>query len=273
MTEELGGAGNLLAYYTQGVGIDEPLAISGAGGTNYYHADGLGSITSLTGGSGQLANSYVYDSFGNLTASTGTVTNPFQYTGREFDSETGLYYYRARYYDPTSGRFLGEDPLRFVGGINYYAYVRNNPVKLNDPFGLLTPCSEEKCLQGLNDADKNTNAVDRAEAAWTAIQAAADANGIDPALLAAIGVLESGFINGNENDGAGVGVGVFQITVSGKSGVTAAEAGDITWAAEWAADLLSSNMDYLSAHFPNFTPTQLLQATGFLQSGEEGNKR
>ena len=67
----------------------------------------------LTDGSGQLATSYVYDSFGNLTASTGTITNPFQYTGREFDSETGLYYYRARYYDPSTGRFLepGSDSL------------------------------------------------------------------------------------------------------------------------------------------------------------------
>jgi YD repeat-containing protein len=106
ITEELGGGGNLLAHYTQATGIDEPLAMTSTGGTYYYHPDGLGSITSLTNGSGQLANSYVYDSFGNLTASTGTVTNPFQYTGREFDSETGLSFYRARYYDPSSGRFL-----------------------------------------------------------------------------------------------------------------------------------------------------------------------
>ena len=121
VTEELGGGGNLLAYYTQGVGIDEPLAMYSNGSTSYFHADGLGTITSLTNGSGQLAASYVYDSFGNLTASTGTITNSFQYTGREFDSETGLYYYRARYYDPISGRFLSGDPLEFGGGVNFYA--------------------------------------------------------------------------------------------------------------------------------------------------------
>ena len=76
ITEELGAGGNLLAHYTQGAGIDEPLAMTGTGGTYFYHADGLGSITSLTDGSGQLAASYVYDSFGNLTASTGTITIP-----------------------------------------------------------------------------------------------------------------------------------------------------------------------------------------------------
>jgi RHS repeat-associated protein len=70
-----------------------------SGTTSYYQADGLGSITSLSNGSGALANTYSYDSYGNLTASTGTVTNLFRYTGREFDSETGIYEYRARYYD------------------------------------------------------------------------------------------------------------------------------------------------------------------------------
>jgi RHS repeat-associated protein len=135
VTEELGAGGNLLAYYTQGAGIDEPLGIAESGGTYYYHADGLGSITSLTSGAGQLANSYVYDSFGNLTASTGTITNPFQYTGRELDSETGLYYYRARYYDPPGGRFISEDPSRFLTGINFYEYVRNSPATLADPSG------------------------------------------------------------------------------------------------------------------------------------------
>ena len=135
--EELDSSGNVTTRYTQGAEIDEPLAIASAGGTYYYHADGLGSITSLTDASGQLAASYVYDSFGKLTASTGTITNPFQYTGREFDSETGLYYYRARYYDPAAGRFISEDPARFVGGVNAYPYVYNDPVDLADPMGLV----------------------------------------------------------------------------------------------------------------------------------------
>jgi RHS repeat-associated protein len=134
--EELDSSGNPLAQYTQGLGIDEPLALYRSGVASYYHADGLGSITSLTDGSGQLVASYVYDSFGNLTASTGTVTNPFQYTGREFDSETGLYYYRARYYDLTTGRFLSEDSIRFDAGTNLYLYVSNRPTFFLDQFGL-----------------------------------------------------------------------------------------------------------------------------------------
>jgi len=79
-----------------------------------------------------------YDSFGKLTASTGSLTNPFQYTARESDSETGLYYYRARYYDLNVGRFLTEDPVGFNAGPNFYRYVRNNPALLIDPTGLIT---------------------------------------------------------------------------------------------------------------------------------------
>jgi len=67
--------------------------------TSYYEADGLGSVTSLSGGAGALAQTYTFDSFGKQTAASGSLTNPFQYTARESDAETGLYYYRARYYD------------------------------------------------------------------------------------------------------------------------------------------------------------------------------
>ena len=150
ITEELDGGGNLVAHYTQGAGIDEPLALTGTGGTYFYHADGLGSITSLTDGSGQLAASYVYDSFGKLTASTGTIANPFQYTGREFDSETGLYYYRAGYYDPANGRFLSQDPIGFAAGVNFYVYVGNSPVRLIDPTGTEKPGKAEALHDYLN---------------------------------------------------------------------------------------------------------------------------
>ena len=77
---------------------------SAAGVTSYYQNDGVGSIDfSQQSQQRALANTYTFDSFGNMTASTGTITNPFQYTGREFDTETGLYFYRARYFDPASG--------------------------------------------------------------------------------------------------------------------------------------------------------------------------
>ena len=135
--EEVNASGTQVARYTQGLGIDEPLAILRSATTSYYGADGLGSVTSLSNSSGANAATYTYDSFGNLTASTGTLTNPFRYTGREFDTETGLYFYRARYYDPSVGRFLSEDPGQFYGGMNFYSYVGNEPSLYVDPLGLL----------------------------------------------------------------------------------------------------------------------------------------
>ena len=134
--EEVDNGGNVLARYTQGSHVDEWLAELRSGTTSYYERDGLGSITSLSNSSGALANTYTYDAFGELTASTGTLTNPFQYTGREFDQETGLNYNRACYYDPFAERFLSEDPIGFNGGIDFYAYVANNPVTFTDPSGL-----------------------------------------------------------------------------------------------------------------------------------------
>jgi YD repeat-containing protein len=92
--EETDNSGNTLARYTQGRGVDEPLAQLRSGTTSYYEQDGLGSVTSLSNSVGAVANTYTYDGYGKPTASTGTLVNPFQYTGREFDSETGIYYYR-----------------------------------------------------------------------------------------------------------------------------------------------------------------------------------
>jgi RHS repeat-associated protein len=149
MTQELNGIGSAVAVYTRGSWIDEPLAVYGGATTSYFQADGLGSVTSLTDPPGVVAASYVYDSFGNLTASTGTVTNPYRYTGREFDPETSLYYYRARYYDSVSGRFLSEDPTGFKGsGSNFYIYVGNSPIDLVDALGLCaTKEATAKCIQ------------------------------------------------------------------------------------------------------------------------------
>ena len=136
VVETTNQSGNVVEKFAQGQSIDEPLAESTAGGTDYYEQDGLGSVTSLTNSAGALAQTYTYDSFGNATNSSGNIANPFRYTGRDFDSETALYYYRARFYDPITGRFLSEDPASFRSDANFYRYVSNSPVDLDDPFGL-----------------------------------------------------------------------------------------------------------------------------------------
>jgi RHS repeat-associated protein len=136
LIQESDPAGNLVARYIQGPGIDQPLAVYRGTTAEFYEADALGSITSLTNTSGAVNQGYVFDSFGNTSLITGTSVQPFRYAGREFDSETGLYYYRARYYSPDVGRFINEDPLGFNAGVNFYAYVGNSPLSFYDPFGL-----------------------------------------------------------------------------------------------------------------------------------------
>lgn len=84
------------------------------------------------------AKSYSYDAYGNILESPGTLEQPYTYTGREFDAESGFYYYRARSYDSIAGRFLERDPIGLRGGINLYAYVGNNPINFTDPVGLFT---------------------------------------------------------------------------------------------------------------------------------------
>jgi RHS repeat-associated protein len=118
-----------------GPGVDVPLARGTTTGSlsSFYHADGLGSIVKRTDVTGNVESSRVYDSFGQAAS----LPSGYSFTGREWDSEDALYYYRARYYDPRLGRFLSEDPIALSGGdINYHAYVSNNPVNVIDPTGL-----------------------------------------------------------------------------------------------------------------------------------------
>jgi RHS repeat-associated protein len=82
-----------------------------------------------------VSNFYVYSPYGETTALGPDEGNPLQYTGRENDG-TGLYYYRARYYDPELKRLISDDPIGLKGGANLYAYVSGNPTNLTDPLGL-----------------------------------------------------------------------------------------------------------------------------------------
>jgi RHS repeat-associated protein len=132
---EVDSGGNVLSKYTQGPNVDEPFAELRSSSTTYYEPDGLGSITSLTNASGTIAGTYSYDAFGNSSSTTGTIPNASRFTGREFDVETGLYYYRSRYYDPLKGAFLSEDTAYISDGTSLYAYVDNDPLDETDPTG------------------------------------------------------------------------------------------------------------------------------------------
>jgi len=138
---ELDGSNNIVARYTHGPGIDEPLITERGGQSFFYHGDALGSNSELTDTTGLVVQSYTYSSFGKIESQLDpTFGQPFTFTSREFDTEIGLYHYRARAYDPLTGRFLQEDPIAgFVGfpqTLNLYPYVRSNPVNLVDPTGL-----------------------------------------------------------------------------------------------------------------------------------------
>ena len=138
LQEQAVAGANWTAVTMTGLGVDEIIARGDASGVYYYLPDGLGSTVALTDGAGAIHTQYTYAPFGE-TIRTGTVsTNPFQFTARENDN-TGLYYYRARYYHPVLQRFISEDPIEFAGGdVNLYGYVRNNPTAFIDPLGLWT---------------------------------------------------------------------------------------------------------------------------------------
>jgi RHS repeat-associated protein len=136
---EMNGQDSIVANYTHGPGVDDPLMMNRAGKNYYYAKDGLGSVTALTDSTGSVVHEYKYSVFGKMVEETGdSVENPFTYTSREYDKETGNYFYRARYYNPQIGKFLSEDPIGFYGeDINLFRYARNNPVNWIDPLGLI----------------------------------------------------------------------------------------------------------------------------------------
>jgi RHS repeat-associated protein len=136
---EYNGSGTLLRKYIYGPGIDEPICMINVNGGEtkyYYHFDGLGSVVALSDSSGAVIESYRYNAFGQPSA-TSSIGNRFMFTGREYDTETGLYYYRARYYKPSIGRFLQTDPIVYIDSMNLYTYSLNNPVMLRDPSGMI----------------------------------------------------------------------------------------------------------------------------------------
>jgi RHS repeat-associated protein len=122
-----------------GAGLGLAYTVDGNGPAEVYHPDGLGSVRAITHLNGNVSVSYRTDAFGVPMQNQGTHNQPFQFGGEERDKESGLIYLRARYYDPTTGRFMSSDPVR--GGaampltLNPFAYSRNDPVNRTDPGG------------------------------------------------------------------------------------------------------------------------------------------
>ena len=110
----------------------------------YHHLNALGSNIVSTDDNQNVLVRYEYDVFGAIRSETGTSDNTRKFTGKEFDADSNLYYYGARYYDPYIGRFTQRDPIG--DGVNWYAYTYNNPLKYTDPTGLrsLTPTEKAK---------------------------------------------------------------------------------------------------------------------------------
>jgi len=169
IVEEQNELTNTLATYVYGNYIDEVLTMDRSGSTYYYHQNALWSVEAVSDNLGNVVERYAYDAYGQPSIYNGLgvavpvnawgtphspIGNPWMFTGRQFDEETGIYFYRARYYDPGKGRFLQRDPLGYVDGMNLYEYVSGNPVGWSDAFGLVTD-AEFEALAGVDDAIKN----------------------------------------------------------------------------------------------------------------------
>ena len=134
--QQFDGIGVLQSRYTQGDQIDQTLELEHGGQRYFYEANHLGSIRTVRNATGVAVNQYDYDAYGQSGIRVETVAQPYGFTGREFDAESGLYHYRARQLDTHTGRFVQTDPIGFAGkGLNTYAYVRNNPIRYRDPRG------------------------------------------------------------------------------------------------------------------------------------------
>jgi len=127
--------GSATANLQIGLGTDERFTRTKSGVTSTYLTDLLGSTVALADSSGAVATTYSYDPYGVTTTGGAANDNQYQFTGRQNDG-FGLYYYRARYYNPVWGRFVSEDPIGLGAGINFYAYVWGDPISRGDPMGL-----------------------------------------------------------------------------------------------------------------------------------------
>jgi len=150
---------NILATYVYGEGVDEIYYAEINGEELYYHTDLMGSVQALTNDRGRMIEYYEYTAFGEMTImdslyqskTTSQFGNPYGFTGRRFETETGLVYFRNRYYSPDLGRFIQPDPLGYIDAPNLYQYAYNDPGSYLDPFGLSTSFEQKSVADRILD--------------------------------------------------------------------------------------------------------------------------
>lgn len=174
VTLEINEAGNIKARYVRGINYIARYGESDD--LSYYLYNGHGDVVQTVSEAGQTLNQYDYDIFGNPTLTVETYENAIRYAGEFYDEETGLYYLRARYYNPYTGRFISEDsywgedanPL----SLNLYTYAYNNPIMYVDPSGhsserideIIKEIDEQK-KKWMEDDDKRDKS--KGKAGWT----------------------------------------------------------------------------------------------------------
>jgi RHS repeat-associated protein len=177
VVEELSTNGAVQRQYTYGLQrISQNQVISSTWTPSFYGYDGFGTVRQLTNSAGSITDTYDYDAFGNKINSTGNTPNNYRYRGEQYDPDLGLYFLRARYMNPLTGRFMSRDPqeytpLKWSGSpikstgnptfdptkLHKYLYAGGDPVNLIDPSGLDSDAAEEGELDALDDQIANKN--------------------------------------------------------------------------------------------------------------------